>query len=402
MPSILYLSSRVPDPLIGGDRIRNHAALSAFARAYNVHFVSFAEKKPSLAFQKWASEHNISYQIFIKSKLSFYKNAFLSFFSRSPIQVGYYFFPEVRRYIESIYSDFDLLWASDLTRVAPYFIGLPKPKVLDMHDSKAQIYLNSYRKTRSLFWKVIYYIEKARLLAYEQTCIEAFDKILLVNPYEADFFKRPDKVLCVPIGVDEALFRYDISKTPSSYVAFLGRMDYQANVDAVLWFIENVLPLLPNSLKFVVVGANPPSRLRKISRKNSQVIVTGYVADPYEIIRSALCVVAPMITGGGIQNKVLQAMALGTVNILSPLAAIPLGGSPGQHYLVAETPSEMANLIKKIWENPTAYEAIKKNARTFVMENYSLHRFQERILEIAKEVLNSYEAKTSLASEVRA
>ncbi len=172
----------------------------------------------------------------------------------------------------------------------------------------------------------------------------------------------------------------------TTYVSF-GKMNYQPNIDAVMWFVENVLPLINKNLKFCIIGAYPTKEIKGLEKKYKKIVVTGFLDDPYEILKSSLCVVAPMQTGGGIQNKILECMALGTINIVSSLAAKPIGGIHGEHFLVIDRPEEIAQTINDIYANPHKYEHIKINSREFIKNNFTWTIYENKLMKIIQEVL---------------
>jgi glycosyltransferase involved in cell wall biosynthesis len=247
-----------------------------------------------------------------------------------------------------------------------------------------------------LKWKLLYSIEAPRLLKFERKCIEFFDKVFLVNPDEVKFFNNPEKVIWIPNGVDEKLLTYNrVSPEYRNWVVFFGKMDYQPNVDAALWFIENVLHKIDKEINFMVVGANPPKELIKIAEENTRVKITGYVEDPYIILKSSLAVIAPMQTGAGIQNKVLEAMALGCLVIISSLAAKPIGGIHKEHFLIVDNPDEIANFINEIKDNPQKYEYIKENAKQYIKEKFTWSIKEKELIKYIEEVLNDYQSKST-------
>ncbi|MDW8464049.1 MAG: glycosyltransferase [Geminocystis sp.] len=392
---ILFLSSRLPYPPIGGDRLKNYWSLKILSKHFKVHLVSLTDIDVPNGFYKFAEENKYSHKIFKKHKLLHYWNSIKGIFSKYPIQVNYYYFQDVQDYIKSVIKDFDLI-ISTLIRTAHYVIDIKKPKILDMADSIGQNYLKSAQKTKSPFWKIIYSIEKNRLLNYERLCVEKFDRILLFNKDEVNFFSNPKKVFWIPHGVEERLLDYE--KTDPHYkncVVFFGKMDYQPNIDAVLWFVERVLPKLDESLAFCVLGAYPPKFLLNMQRKYKNLKVLGFVEDPYLILKSSLCVVAPMQTGGGIQNKVLQSMALGTINIVSSLASKPIGGENWEHYIVSDEPKSIAEIIHDILKNPSKYEKIKEEARNFIRNNFTWSIYEREFLKHIQEVLNAHKSGIS-------
>jgi glycosyltransferase involved in cell wall biosynthesis len=386
---ILFLTSRLPYPPVGGDRLKNYWLLKILSKHFKVHLVSITDQDVPKEFYDWANDLGLTYKLFQKDKRQFYLNTLKGFFTNTlPLQVNYYYFKDVQKYIDEIYQEYDLLFAT-LIRTAKYFFNKKKPKILEITDSIGLNYLRSYQRTTSLKWKIIYRIESKRLLDFEKYCIEGYDKTLFVNKEERDFFNQPSKTEWLPNGVNEALLIYEkYDHRFENYIAFFGKMDYQPNIDAVLWFVENVLPHLNRDLKFIVVGAYPKKIIQDLPKKFKNVEVTGYVGDPYLILKSCLCVVAPMQTGGGIQNKILESMALGTINIVSSLAAKPIGAEHGKHFLVCDDPKEMANIINNIYENPKNFETLKKNAREFIMNNFTWTSYEKKLLNVIENVFS--------------
>ena len=202
------------------------------------------------------------------------------------------------------------------------------------------------------------------------------------------YFNKPAKTEWIPNGVNEELFEYNkFDERYKNYIVFFGKMNYQPNIDAVMWFVRNVLPKINKDLKFTIVGAYPPKKILNLAKRYNNIKVTGYIEDPYLILKSSLCVVAPMQTGGGIQNKILESMALGTVNIVSSLAAKPIGAEHRKHYFVCDNPQKIAELIDNIYKNPQDFERIKINAREFIRNNFTWKIYEDRLLKVINEIL---------------
>jgi glycosyltransferase involved in cell wall biosynthesis len=386
---LLFLSSRLPYPPIGGDRLKNYWLLKILSKHFKVHLVSITDQDVPKEFYDWANDLGLSYKIFQKKKKQFYFNTLKGLITNSlPLQVNYYYFKDIQEYIDGIYENYDLIF-STLIRTARYVLDKPKPKILDMADSIGLNYLNSLNKTASVMWKILYSIEGNRLIKFEKYCIKHFDKTLFFNNEEKDYFNMPDKTEQIPHGVNENLLTYEKKDIKyKNHIAFFGKMDYQPNIDAVLWFVKNVLPYLNKTLKFIVVGAYPVKVIQGLPKNFQNVEVTGFIEDPYLILKSSLCVVAPMQTGAGIQNKILECMALGTINIVSSLAAKPIGAEHGKHFLVCDNPKDMANLINKIYENPKNFEFLKVNARDFIKNNFTWQIYEKKLLNVIDNVLN--------------
>jgi len=384
---ILFLTSRLPYPPIGGDRLKNFWLLKILSKYFKVHLVSIAEEEIDKNFYKWADEIDITFKVFPKKKYEFILSASKSIFNKHPIQVNYYYSDDVKKYIDHIYKDYDLIFAT-LIRTAKYVMNLEKPKILDMADSIGLNYLKSLKQVKSLKWKLIYSFEEERLLEFEKKCIQLFNKVLFFNKDEMNYFNTLEKCEWIPHGVNELLLSYDkINHYYRNNICFFGKMNYQPNIDAVIWFTENVLPLINKNLKFCIVGAYPTKEIKSLMKKYENVIVTDFLLDPYEILKSSLCIVAPMQSGGGIQNKILECMALGTINIVTSIAARPIGGVNGEHFLVIDKPEEMAKTINDIYINPQKYEYLKVKSREFIKNNFTWTIYESKIMEIIEEVL---------------
>jgi glycosyltransferase involved in cell wall biosynthesis len=286
-----------------------------------------------------------------------------------PLQVAYYSSEKVNKYIKSGESHYDSI-ILNLIRTAGYARPVFEHKIiLDLVDSIAINYMRSRKRTSSIFFKYIYTIEAKRLLKYEKKMVQHAKCTLFVNKDEALYYSKFGNVEWLPNGVNSALLK-KASIGRKKHFCFFGAMFYQPNIDAVKWFVANVLPLVNPEITFYIVGVNPSRSIRSL--ENERIKVTGFLDDPYELIQTGLCTVAPMQTGGGIQNKILESMALGQLTITNNLGARPIVGSvPMNHFLIANTPIEFASLINAIYENPTDFDHIKTNARDFILQQFS-------------------------------
>ncbi len=397
-PKILFLSSRLPYPPVGGDKLKNYYLLQILAKHADVHLVTVTDEtldEKTLQFIRGCTK---TCKIFSKPGHTFRLNALKSIYNGLPLQVNYYHFDDVRQYVEKKARDADLIFCT-LIRTAKYAEHIAKPKILDMADSIALNYLNSYQREKSFLWKTLYRFESQRLLESEKKAIDTFDKTLFFNRWEMDFFNKPGRTVWIPHGVNEELLEFEqYNPAYSNCVVFFGKMDYPPNVNAVLWFCENVLHRLKPGLRFIVVGAKPGRAVRQLPSKYGNVQVTGFVECPYEILKSSLCVIAPMQTGGGIQNKILEAMALGTVVVTTPLAAKPIVGARHKRALIVEDhPHNMADLINNIFSNPDLYVPVKQNARRHIRNNFTWTIYESKILDVIDSVLERPVETTSPA-----
>ena len=288
----------------------------------------------------------------------------------NPLQVSLYYFKDVAEHVRKLASSHDAIFCN-LIRTSVYAENLPIPKFCDLADSISGHYLRLLRQARMSTKYPYYLIDTPLISLYERHVIRTFNQCFLFNQGEMDQYHMPDKLTCIPHGVNPKLFKIETAN--DSYhnsVVFFGKMDTEPNVAAAIWFARNVMPLLPQHMRFVILGANPSPRVQALA--NEQVRVLGFVEDPYAVIRGALAVVAPMQFGGGIQNKLLEAMAVGGLCIATSIPARALNyAKHGKELLVADDPETYAQMLASISKNPGKYNAIRTAARTYIERNHS-------------------------------
>jgi sugar transferase (PEP-CTERM/EpsH1 system associated) len=200
---------------------------------------------------------------------------------------------------------------------------------------------------------VIYSREARRLLAFERAIASKFDASLFVSPQEAALFRQlapesADRIGHVNNGVDHDYFspeRDYPNPLPNDRkaIVFTGAMDYWPNVDAVSWFAREVMPLLRArglQVGFWIVGSKPTPEVRKLA--DSDITVTGRVEDVRPYLAHAALVVAPLRVARGVQNKVLEGMAMGKAVVATPEALEGIEAEPGREVAVASDPRGFA------------------------------------------------------------
>ena len=393
---ILLLTSRLPYPPISGYKLKNYNLIKILSKYYDVYLITITDEQLDEKSKEFLGKYTKYYKVFTKNKYLFLFNVFKSIFNKNPLQVNYYYFNKVDKYIKNLIRNENIdVGISILVRTTEYLKDFNFPKIFDMADSIGQNYKKSIKKVKSPLWKLVYSIEANRLLNYEKQMINIFDSTFMFNKDEIKYFNN-DKIKFLPHGVNEDLLKYDkINDKYKNYVAFLGKMDYQPNIDAVLWFIENVFNKLEKDINFIIVGATPTKQVLNLANKCKRIEVTGFVEDPYEILKSSLCVISPMQTGGGIQNKILESMALGTINIVSSLAAKPIGAKNRKEYIILDNPVEIAEEINKIYKNRDNYAFYKKNSREFIRNNFTWSLFEKVYINEIERLLNDNKSKST-------
>lgn len=279
-------------------------------------------------------------------------------------------------------APYDLVYASS-TPMAQYARALGIPTVMDFVDVDSDKWRQYAEHTRPpISW--LYRVEGRRLQAAEAEISRWAEVCLLATPAEESLLKSFApwaRSAVISNGIDLAFYE-PVSTSPGApTVLFTGAMDYLPNVDAVTHFCLDVLPLVRREVpetRFYIVGLNPAPDVLRLGGI-AGVTVTGSVPDvrPY-YARSSVCV-APLRIGRGIQNKVLQGMAMGLPMVVSSLAARGLDAQPGRHLQVADAPAEFAAHVARLLKAPTEGRALGRSGRAFVEANYGWERSLVRL-----------------------
>lgn len=325
MSRVLFLAHRIPFPPNKGDKIRSFNLLKQLARSHEVHLGAFVDDSAD-----WAHERelrNWCADSFLLPLNSTYRKlvSLVGLGTGKALTVPYYHDRKMSRWVNAKCAnekiDRIVVFSSAM---AQYILGpamRDRTRIVDLVDvdsEKWRAYAPRHRWPMS--W--IYRREGRRLLAFERAVAADCDAVVLVSPQEAQLFRElapesAQRVHAVHNGVDTDYFSPDhhfdnpYSRTARPLV-FTGAMDYWANVDAVTWFAETVFPAIRKQVAdavFYIVGARPTEAVKRLEQYEG-VTVTGAVPDIRPYLAHAVAAVAPLRIARGIQNKVLEAMAM--------------------------------------------------------------------------------------------
>lgn len=379
---MLFICSRIPYPPVGGDRAKNYNLLNKLKKHYDIRIVVITSESVTIEAQYYLDSVGEN-KVFKKNKWEFIKSFGLGLLNLpKPLQVSLYYFKDVKAYVEAQSLECDILF-STLVRTSEYIRKLRKPKVCDMADSIGQNYARSYKHVKSKVMAVYYYVESKFLIKYEESIAREFDAVFLFNKKELNNFNYKDNLVWIPHGVNEDLLNYPIVEEKKNAFSFLGKMDYQPNIDAVLWFAKHILNRLPADVNFYIVGASPTAEVKALAERDSRVVITGFMDDPFDFISKTKFSIAPMVSGGGIQNKVLETMALGLPNIMSPLAAKPMVGLEDTvHSFIAKDNDDWIRLISQLLEDDVCRKSVQIAAREYIQQSFTWSSSAEKYIEV--------------------
>lgn len=383
MQNLLYLVHRIPYPPNKGDKIRSYHVLKHLSQSYRIHLGTFIDDEKDFAYLDKVKAL-CSDTCFIKLDPKIARIRSLSgMLSNEALSLPYYRNAELQSWVDGQLKNQAikniLIFSSPMAQYVNKTGSTHR--VIDFVDIDSDKW-KQYADTKPWPLNWLYRRESRLLLQYEKQVAKDFDGATFVSEAEASLFKQlaPEaagKVTYFNNGVDTNYFSPDIvfaNPYPQDTVAlvFTGAMDYWANVEAVEWFSKTVFPSVRSrfpDLQFYIVGARPTSQVSALGALPG-ITVTGSVPDVRPFLAHATLAVAPLRIARGIQNKVLEAMAMGKPVLASPQALEGIHAEIDRELFVANDGNAfIEKIIALLQAGPN--DSIGKAARIRILENYS-------------------------------
>jgi polysaccharide biosynthesis protein PslH len=386
---ILWVKAGGLVPPDTGGRIRSYNILRELAPHNSVTFFSFyaahhGDLHPEL-------EHLFDRVVCVplslpdpKSRAEMYEYG-IRLLSSKPYSITKYCRREVRQKLRAVLNQesYDVILCDFLVAAGAIPWDCPAPKVIFTHNVEAVIWRRHYQVAANPLWKAISWVEWRKMESAERRYLRLADQVLTVSEADRDSFAHfldPEKITVIPTGVDVDYFQpIPAEETPNSLV-FTGSMDWLPNEDAILYFVEAVLPLIKQQCPTVtleVVGRRPSRKLHALAEREKSMRLTGWVEDirPF-VARGSLCIV-PLRIGGGTRLKIFEAMAMNKAIVSTSVGAEGLAVSAGENILLADAPGDFASSVVSLLGNPTERKRLGTSARALVQEKYSWPKVAE-------------------------
>ncbi|WP_139906054.1 glycosyltransferase family 4 protein [Clostridium thermarum] len=377
---ILYLTNRIPIPAhYNGCTLINYHVLKYLSKKHEIDLVTFHNE--DIEFTEKATAELCSKLVTVKNdeRYNIKRNSKYSYLVRTYPDFAYVKSNNMEKAIKDLlsYNNYDVIY-TDKLNLCQYTMRYKEiPKIITPHDSMSLL-LNTYEKnTANLKNKLLLKIERRKMERYEKEVYQYYDNCIFVSQKDIDFvrnFYPGFSATTIANGVDVHYFypNSEVNVEPDT-VIYSGIMDYKPNVDAMIYFIDKILPRvrekIPN-VKLYIVGKNPTKAIRDLSRIKN-VFVTGYVDDIRKYLWMGNVYVSPLVSGAGIKNKILEAMATGIPIVATPLSCDGIDVKDGQELLIRNNADEFAKGVIELITNKKAQMLLKENARSKILKKYS-------------------------------
>ena len=373
--NLVVILSRVPWPLDKGDKLRAYHQVRELSKSHTINLISLNDQKLHPDAETEMLKYCQAIHIIRLPKLAIFWNIIKAFFKGKPLQIGYFYNARAHLQIKSIIANVapNHIYGQ-LVRVAEYIKEENISKTLDFQDALSEGVHRRSDKAKGLK-KIIFKMEYQRLAKYEASILPLFNYTTIITSQDRDLIKSPnkDEIIVVPNGVDMQFFK-PMEQEKIYDVVFTGNMSYPPNILAAKFLVNDILPILQesrNDIRILIAGALPHPSVKVLASES--VTVSGWLDDIRTAYASSRVFVAPMQIGTGLQNKLLEAMAMKIPSVTSDLANAALRAKADLDIKVA--PSEDKQVYAKhILELLKDSELATKQADAaynFIKNNYS-------------------------------
>ncbi len=375
MKKLFVITSRFPYPLDKGDKLRAYHQIKELAKSTEVHLVSLSNNSINESHLAELKKFCASVTIHKLNKVGLIWSLFKSIFNKKPFQVALFYNKSIHNKITKQIKGLkpDHIYCQ-LIRCAEY--------VKDEYDIRKTIdFMDVLSKgierritSSSFYLKKLLKLEAERLKVYEHIMFEYFDNHSIISSQDQELIyhtKREDIVI-IPNGIDSDFFTPSINSKKKYTLLFNGNMQYQPNVKSAQYIVEHILPLVlakyPKA-NLLISGTSPTKEVLTLASES--VTISGWLDDIRDAYNSAHIFIAPMQIGTGLQNKLLEAMAMEVPCVTSKLANNALNATPNKEILIGNSKEEYAQLIINLIENKSMSNELGKAGQDYVCQNFN-------------------------------
>jgi len=375
--TVLMTTSRFPFPLEKGDKLRAYHQIKELSKTYDVILCSLTRAEIKEEWQNELKKYCKSIHIFKLNYFLILWNTLKMFFTSKPFQIGYFYQKPIHKKINAIINETKpSIIFCQLIRTAEYVKNIHSiPKTIDYMDALSSGLLRR-AENAALISKFVLKLEGNRVKTYENKIFDYFNNHTIISKQDKKLIQHPQQknITIIPNGIDDYFYDYSNDSLKKEYdLVFVGNLSYPPNIESCTYIVSQILPLFEAkgiTLNVLLAGVNPTQKIQKYNEL-SNVTVSGWVDDIRESYLKGKIFIAPLFIGTGLQNKLLEAMALNIPCITTSLANNALGGKSGSELIIADTLDEFEKGINLLLKDNLTSKKITEKAQLFVKENFN-------------------------------
>ncbi|GMQ78941.1 MAG: glycosyltransferase family 4 protein [Anaerolineae bacterium] len=393
---ILFVSNWFPYPPDNGTRQRNYNLIKQLSGKHEISLVSFYRREPKPNGARIDHLRGYCSQVTIAPRLRYSGHTYRSLYellNRRPPWITLSWNGEIAEMVVQNLSDFspDLVLISEVLNL-PLLdqIHLNVPIVLEQFE--VGVIWQRVNKSRGVSKKRRIGAQ-AILKSYLQQRLQQVDGVTVPNDEERKIYlsimQQEKNLEVVPNGVDIELFQFNDTLMKSNVLVYSGSVMFKANLEAVLYFLKEVLPTIQkvNPRVTLRVTGHVDQAAQKMMADFNSIELTGYLQDVQQAISSAEVCVIPLLTGSGTRLKALEAMALGVPVVTTTLGVRGIDVEDGKHVLIADSPDEFAAAVLMVMEDRKLCSNLAANARKLVEDKYSWDRIGLKLNDFCERIV---------------
>jgi len=370
---IIIISSRFPFPLDKGDKLRIFNQIKYLSITHDIYLIALnTDRKTTSKEFDSVIKYCKKIDIITLSKITIIINLIKAFILKKPLQVGFFYSKSAHQKIRKIINQIKPKWVySQLIRTSEYTKEY-EYNIIDYMDSLSKG-LERRMKKSPFFLKPIINREFKLTKEYESEIFNHFKKHTIITKNDRKFIshKNNNDIEIIPNGVDTSYY-YPMQKITKKYdLIFVGNMNYPPNIEAVEFLCNKILPIIQkkhHNCNVLISGATPHNRVKKLA--NKQITIRGWTHDIREIYASGKIFVAPMFIGTGLQNKLLEAMAMGIPCVTTSLANNALLADNSE-IIIANNQEDFASSCIKILNSKKISNNLSRKGLEFIKKTYN-------------------------------
>ena len=383
--NVLFLANRLPYPPHRGDKLKIYNLAKHLHKSHNLYLLTFIQDKSEYQYinelKKFFKEIKTVYLPKYKSVL----NCMLKASSDNPFQINYFYSTEFKKALNELLSSksIDVIHTQHL-RMSQYSYDAEEFKtILDLPDAYSLYWKRRATINENFLCRNFSKLEYKRVMNYENI-LNKFNLNLVCSDEDKNYLKKNlnlDNIGILPNGIDLDAYSTNYHDYGiENKLIFTGNMSYYPNVDAAIYFVNEIFPLILRKFpaaKFYISGQNPSPKVKKLASEN--IIVTGFVNSLRTLYEESTVAVSPVRVGAGTLNKVLEPMAMGLPVVSSSVGFEGLGAVKGESILHSDSPDKFAQAVIQLLSDKVSRASIGESGKKHVTENFGWEKIAGKL-----------------------